>query len=87
MDVLVMVENVAGNYIDNAVAAVDTELAKGPNTPLQQIRRELLMMRAADDFVPSFGRFLVDIGLENEALRQQLMEVAYSRTRALKRKR
>ena len=87
MDVLVMIENVAGNYIDNAVAAVDAELAKGSTPPLQQIRRELLLMREADDFVPSYGRFLVDTGLENEALSEQLLQVAYWRTQALKRKR
>jgi len=82
-----MIANVAGNYIDNAIAAVDAELAKGSDNALQQIRRELLMMKEAHDFVPSYGRFLVDTGLENEALSQQLMEAVEWRRRALKRNR
>jgi hypothetical protein len=82
-----MIANVAGNYLDNAIAAVDAEMAKSPDTALQQIRRELLMMKKAHDFAPSYGRFLVDVGLENEALCQQLLEAIEWRTRALKRKR
>ena len=82
-----MIENANGIYIDNALAAVDAELLKGESLPLQQIRRELLMMREQSSFSPGYGRYLVDVGLENEALSEQLIQVAYWRSRALKRKR
>ena len=80
-----MMDNVAGNYIDNAIAAVDAELAKGTDASLEYIRRELLMMKQDANFAPSFGRVLVDQGLENKALGEQLSEVAYWRIRALER--
>lgn len=82
-----MIENAAGNYIDNAIAALDAELAARSNTPLIHIRGELVTMKERRDFLPSYGRFLVDSGLENEALRQQLMEVVEWRRQALKRRR
>lgn len=82
-----MIGNVAGNYIDNAIAAVDAEIARGSDPALRQIRRELRTMKDSHDFAPNYGRFLVDVGLENQALRQQLLEVLEWRTRALKRNR
>ena len=83
-----MIANAAGNYIDNAIAAVDAELdGSSDDAELQQIRRELVMMKEARDFVPSYGRFLVDRGLENAALGQQLLEVVEWRMRALERNR
>jgi hypothetical protein len=80
-----MIANAAGNYIDNAIAAVDAEIVEGSNAALMQIRRELMMMKEQREFLPSYGRFLVDTGLENEPLQQQLLEVLEWRRRALKR--
>lgn len=81
-----MIENAQGNYIDNAIAAVEAELAKADGEKVyEQVKRELLQMKHDLSYVPGYGRFLVDSEPRNPDLRKQVMEVAYWRQRKVER--
>lgn len=53
---------------------------------LMQVRRELILMKERDDYVPTYGRFLLDAEPDDPALWKQLMEVQYQRQRAVARR-
>lgn len=89
-----MVENAQGNYIDNAIVALDAALklhVEGdPSAPLlpgllTYIRRELVRMKEDHAFVPTYGRPLVDQAdrTKDGDLADQLQAVAYWRGRAV----
>ena len=82
-----MAENAQGNYIDKAIAALDAALAGPDPEPIYvPIRRELLRMKGDQDYEPGYGRFLIDSEPKDRALVEQLMGVAYWRSRLLQRR-
>lgn len=81
-----MVENVQGNYIENAIAMLDVILSeRQPNDLLHNVRRQLDRMKEDRDYEPDFGRYLVDVE-SDEPFVTPLLEVAEWRRRALARR-
>lgn len=80
-----MIENVQGNYIDNAINMLDQVLAGRPaNDLLHKVRRQLMLMKERPEFVPDYGRFLVDVEM-GQPFVAPLLEVVEWRKRALAR--
>ena len=81
-----MVANAAGNYIDNAIAALDEFLVKHDHdNMLLKVRGQLVLMQERDDFVPTYGRYLVDTQPDSDLV-TLLLETAEWRRRALLRR-
>ena len=81
-----MVENAQGNYIDNAIAVLDEVLAlHEASDPLHKVRAQLVRMKEERDYVPNYGRFLIDAEM-GEPFVTQLLEAVEWRKRALGRR-
>ena len=81
-----MVENAQGNYVDNAIAVIDEVLAgRKSNDLLHKVRAQLVLMKDQWDYVPDYGRFLIDAEM-GQPFVTQLLEVVEWRKRALRRK-
>jgi hypothetical protein len=81
-----MVANAAGNYIDNAIAVLDTVLAlRGATDPLNKVRDQLVLMKERQDYLPDYGHYLIDAEF-GEPFVTQLLEVIEWRRRALLRR-
>ena len=81
-----MAENVAGNYIDNAIATLDAVLTqRSAGDLLHKVRSQLLLMKERPDYVPDYGRYLIDSEM-GEPFVTPLLEVVEWRKRALSRR-